>query len=70
MEKLVWLLEEKEIYVDIEDDVGMTAIVGAAFKGHYDIVRVLIERGANVDHANLANGTYVGGGGSRPSGWV
>ncbi|MFC1894644.1 ankyrin repeat domain-containing protein [Candidatus Dependentiae bacterium] len=43
------LLGEEEVDVDSIDKRGETALIRAAYKGKYDIVRFLVKNGANVN---------------------
>jgi ankyrin repeat protein len=37
---------------------GVTALISAAFKGHVDIARMLVDKGANLDLHNTVGITY------------
>lgn len=46
---LVGLLLDRGANLEATDDLGMTALIGAAGSGHIDIVRTLLDRGAKID---------------------
>lgn len=39
-----------EINAAMQDDIGETALIPASANGHTDIVKVLLQHGAAVDH--------------------
>jgi len=47
-------LLEQGADVGLEDEVGNTAAIVAARAGHLKVVRLLAERGADLDHENAA----------------
>lgn len=59
--------------VNAANDVGYTALHGAAFRGANDVVKLLVEKGARMDvknqegrlPVNMAEGMHIG-----PGGWV
>lgn len=59
--------------VNAKNDVGYTALHGAAFRGANDVVKLLVEKGARMDvksqegklPVNMAEGMHIG-----PGGWV
>ena len=59
--------------VNAKNDVGYTALHGAAFRGANDVVKLLVEKGARMDAknqegklpVNMAEGMHIG-----PGGWV
>lgn len=59
--------------VNAKNDVGYTALHGAAFRGANEVVRLLVEKGARTDvknqegrlPVNMAEGMHIG-----PGGWV
>ena len=59
--------------VNAANDVGYTALHGAAFRGANDVVKLLVEKGAKMDvknqegrlPVNMAEGMHIG-----PGGWV
>ena len=59
--------------VNAKNDVGYTALHGAAFRGANDVVQLLVEKGARMDvknqegrlPVNMAEGMHIG-----PGGWV
>lgn len=55
--KQMKILIERGIPVDVCDSYGWTAIMCAAYEGHYDIVDCLLEHGANVNICNGQNKT-------------
>ncbi len=42
------------------DDDGTTALIAAAFLGHVDVVRLLVERGAEIDRPNAHGSRALG----------
>jgi ankyrin repeat protein len=44
----VRLLLEKEVDVEMENEIGMTASHCAALNGHETVVQLLLEKGANM----------------------
>ncbi|MCU0436929.1 MAG: ankyrin repeat domain-containing protein [Raineya sp.] len=58
-ETVKWLIDNK-ILVDNQDDAGNTALMGACFKGNADMVRLLLEKGANPNilNKNQANALF------------
>jgi hypothetical protein len=59
--------------VNAANDVGYTALHGAAFRGANEVVKLLVEKGARMDvknqegrlPVNMAEGMHIG-----PGGWV
>jgi hypothetical protein len=59
--------------VNAANDVGYTALHGAAFRGANEVVKLLVEKGAKMDvknqegrlPVNMAEGMHIG-----PGGWV
>jgi ankyrin repeat protein len=59
--------------VNAKNEVGYTALHGAAFRGANDVVKLLVEKGARMDvknqegrlPVNMAEGMHIG-----PGGWV
>lgn len=51
------LVNEVHIDIDYLDRTGSTALMYAAYSGHLDIVKFLVEHGANVSIKNLKGGT-------------
>jgi len=59
--------------VNAKNDIGYTALHGAAFRGANDVVKLLVEKGARMDvknqegrlPVNMAEGMHIG-----PGGWV
>jgi uncharacterized protein len=59
--------------VNAKNDLGYTALHGAAFRGANDVVKLLVEKGARMDvknqegklPVNMAEGMHIG-----PGGWV
>ncbi|XP_071947978.1 uncharacterized protein [Antedon mediterranea] len=49
IDKVIAVLETGEVWVDTPDKFGFTPLMNAAQKGHKDIVKVLIEYGADVN---------------------
>ena len=49
---VVQLLLERGAQVDLQNNVGLTALIWASDKGHTDIVKLLLERGAQIDLQN------------------
>ena len=43
---------KKQLEINIPDDCGWTALMGASMEGHWDIVKYLINEGADVDAKN------------------
>ncbi|MCL7037781.1 hypothetical protein MKW94_029555, partial [Papaver nudicaule] len=52
-----YLLEELKLDVDSKDGEGSTPLCQASVKGHFDMVRYLLEKGANPDASNELNVT-------------
>ena len=48
---------ESGMPIDIADEYGSTALMGAAYNNRTDVVRCLIEKGANVKKQNRYNGS-------------
>lgn len=53
------LLTFQECPIDDEDDTGATPLILASLKGSLSICKMLIERGANVNHRNTNGHTPV-----------
>jgi ankyrin repeat protein len=53
--EMVKLLIENGAEVDATDDDGWTALLHACTEGHLESAKILIEHGANVNHANLTS---------------
>lgn len=53
------LIEEVHIDVNYIDRTGSTALMYAAYSGHFEIVKYLVEHGANLTIKNLKGGTAV-----------
>jgi ankyrin repeat protein len=51
------LVSELHIDVDYLDRTGSTALMYAAYSGHIELVRYLVEHGANINIKNLKGGT-------------
>lgn len=49
VEEVRLLLDNGEVNLNRPDSEGMTPLLHSAFKGHYDIARLLVERGADVN---------------------
>jgi ankyrin repeat protein len=49
-DKVIYLLDEANCPVDIESTQGQTALHLAAMKNHIDTIKVLLDRGADIDH--------------------
>jgi hypothetical protein len=49
LEEVRLLLNDPEVNLNHGDDEGMSPLMHAVFKGHYEMVRMLIERGADVN---------------------
>lgn len=65
-ERLVeMLLKFKECPIDDSDDTGATPLILATLKGSLSICKMLIERGANVNHRNANGHTPVKYAGSK-----
>lgn len=65
-ERLVeFLLKFKDCQLDDGDDTNATPLILATLKGSLPICRILIERGANVNHQNLNGHTAVKYAGSK-----
>lgn len=65
-ERLVeFLLKFKECPVDDADDTNATPLILATLKGSLPIVKLLLERGANVNHCNANGHTAVKYAGSK-----
>lgn len=48
-EKIRYLVREKGMDVDVQDENGMSPLIYAAFFGHEDVVKELLDLGANVN---------------------
>lgn len=59
------LLSFKECSIDESDDTGATPLILATLKGSLPICKMLMERGANVNHTNLNGHTPVKYAGSK-----
>lgn len=59
------LLKFKECEVDSADDTGATPLILATLKGALNICKMLVEKGANVNHANTNGHTAVQYAGSK-----
>ena len=46
------LLNGGRVYVDVSDILGHTALLGAAVNWHQDIINILLDNGADVNHLN------------------
>ena len=46
------ILEQKDVQIDARNRMGFTALTGAAFKGHLEVARQLVAKGADVNAAN------------------
>jgi uncharacterized protein len=58
VEQIRRLLEEYKMPVDIEiDEEGSTPLIIAAYYGHLDIVKLLIDAGANANYATPSGDT-------------
>lgn len=57
-EKIRYLVREKGMDVDVQDENGMSPLIYAAFFGHEDVVKELLDLGANVN-AKGHNGVTV-----------
>lgn len=47
---MVKFLVENDANVNLEDDMGKTALIYAAANGHFEIVKYLVEHGADIYH--------------------
>jgi len=48
-EEVRLLLDDKDIRLNVGDESGMSPLLHAAYKGNYELARLLIERGADVN---------------------
>lgn len=65
-ERLVeFLLQFQQCPIDEPDDTGATPLILATLKGSMPICKMLIERGANINHRNLNGHTPVKYAGSK-----
>ncbi len=55
--KLVKFLIENEAEVDKRNDRGQTPLAGVCFKGYFEMVKLLVEKGKADIHANNGMGT-------------
>jgi len=55
----VRLLLEKGASLDIQTDLGSTALIIASWKGHTEIVKLLVEKGASLDIQNVYGETAL-----------
>lgn len=63
LEDVKTILDAEPGLIDSRDSEGATALHYAAFAGHCDVVRLLVERGADI---NARDSTF----GATPAGWA
>lgn len=52
------LLDDKDVDVNETDQIGRTLLQIACYFGFYEVCKVLLERGANVDDESLRRAKY------------
>ena len=58
-EELTILLDKKDIDINFKDEEDITALMFAIKRGHTEIAKILIEKGANLDIPNEAGETAL-----------